>query len=248
MQQEKGRYYLVDGIRGIAIVNMVIFHFMYDVCIVYGKDPGWYDRPATRIWQQMICWTFILVSGFVWAYGKEKNLRRGIVINALGCLITVATLVAMPSQAIWFGILNFIGCAILLTLLLEKPASKVPPIMGLAVCFLLFLLCREIEYGLIGIPGLFQIKLPGILYTTKILTPLGFPYAGFVSGDYFPMLPWMFLYLCGFYFNRIFAEQTAWHKFARCKLPCLSALGTKSIWIYMLHQPIIMLICVLIFR
>ena len=28
---------------------------MYDVFIVYGKDPLWYGLPAVRIWQQMIC-------------------------------------------------------------------------------------------------------------------------------------------------------------------------------------------------
>ncbi len=27
MQEEKIRYYFVDGIRGVAIINMVIFHF-----------------------------------------------------------------------------------------------------------------------------------------------------------------------------------------------------------------------------
>ena len=31
MQEEKIRYYFVDGIRGVAIINMVIFHFLYDV-------------------------------------------------------------------------------------------------------------------------------------------------------------------------------------------------------------------------
>jgi len=31
MEAQKKRYYLVDGIRGVAIVNMVVFHFLYDV-------------------------------------------------------------------------------------------------------------------------------------------------------------------------------------------------------------------------
>ncbi|MDE6968633.1 MAG: DUF1624 domain-containing protein, partial [Eubacterium sp.] len=54
MEAQKKRYYLVDGIRGTAIVNMVVFHFLYDVFIVYGKDPLWYGLPAIHIWQQMI--------------------------------------------------------------------------------------------------------------------------------------------------------------------------------------------------
>ena len=109
MQEEKIRYYFVDGIRGVAIINMVIFHFLYDVYIVYEKSPTWYSLPAIHIWQQAICCTFIFISGFVWVWGKEKNLRRGIIFNLLGLLISIITLVAIPAQIIWFGILNFIG-------------------------------------------------------------------------------------------------------------------------------------------
>ena len=34
MEAQKKRYCLVDGIRGVAIVNMAVFHFLYDVFIV----------------------------------------------------------------------------------------------------------------------------------------------------------------------------------------------------------------------
>ena len=53
MQEEKIRYYFVDGIRGVAIINMVIFHFLYDVdvykrqalpCEEAGEKPAVYDR------------------------------------------------------------------------------------------------------------------------------------------------------------------------------------------------------------
>lgn len=49
MQEEKIRYYFVDGIRGVAIINMVIFHFLYDVYIVYEKSPTWYSLPAIHM-------------------------------------------------------------------------------------------------------------------------------------------------------------------------------------------------------
>lgn len=246
MEREKARYYLIDGIRGLAIVNMVIFHLMYDVCIVFGRNPGWYNRMETHIWQQFICWTFILVSGFVWPFGRSKNLRRGLIINALGLVISLATLIATPDQAVWFGILNFIGCAILLMFPLEKLSSKLPAGISLAICFLLFLLFRQVDQGYIGISGLFRLPLHRAMYSLRLLAPLGFPDPGFRSSDYFPILPWMFLYLCGFQLNRLFMRQGLWQKLGRVKLPGLSYLGTKSIWVYMLHQPIIMLACVLI--
>ncbi len=247
MQEEKIRYYLVDGIRGIAIINMVLFHFLYDVFMVYKKYPTWYSLPAIHIWQQMICRTFIFISGFVWTWGKTKNLQRGVIFNLFGLLISFITSVFIPAQAIWFGILNFMGCAILLLLPLEKLLKKIPAACGMAVCFLLFLLCKQIQYGQIGFCGFVQIQVPDLLYGIKILTPLGFPYAGFYSSDYFPLLPWICLYLCGFYFHQVFMEHAAWQKCARRRLPCLSVLGSKTIWIYLFHQPCCMLACLLIF-
>lgn len=245
MEARKKRYYFVDGIRGIAIVNMVIFHFLYDVFIVYGKNPLWYGLPAIHIWQQMICQTFIFISGFVWQWGMEGNLRRGLRFNLYGFIISLVTLIVIPSETIWFGILNFMGCAVLLMFLLRKAVKKVSPVWGLVISFLLFILCKQIQYGYIGIGG--GVQVPAMFYSIKILTPLGFPFPGFRSSDYFPMIPWMFLYLCGYFFNEIFRKHDRWEAAALCKIPVLSAVGSRTIWIYLLHQPLSMLVCSLIF-
>ena len=36
MENRAKRYLLVDGFRGLAIISMVIFHFLYDVNEVFG--------------------------------------------------------------------------------------------------------------------------------------------------------------------------------------------------------------------
>ncbi len=245
MEAQKKRYCLVDGIRGVAIVNMAVFHFLYDVFIVYGKNPLWYGLPAIHIWQQMICQTFIFISGFVWQWGMEGNLRRGLSFNLYGFVISLVTLIIIPSETIWFGILNFMGCAVLLMFPLQKVIKKVSPAWGLGICFVLFILCKQIQHGYIGIGG--GIQVPAICYSIKILTPFGFPFPGFKSSDYFPMIPWMFLYLCGYFFNGIFREHDTWKAAARFKVPVLSAIGSRTIWIYLLHQPVSMLVCSLVF-
>ena len=33
------RLRLVDGLRGLTIVSMVIYHLLYDLYIIYGLDP-----------------------------------------------------------------------------------------------------------------------------------------------------------------------------------------------------------------
>lgn len=105
MKTAKKRLLLLDGIRGFAIINMVAYHFLYDVFVVYQIDTKWYAHPMVRFWQQMICWTFILVSGCTWSMGKQK-FKRGILLNLWGMVITCVTLVFMPDQVVWFGILN----------------------------------------------------------------------------------------------------------------------------------------------
>ena len=94
----KKRFYLIDGIRGLAIVNMVLFHFFYDVFILYGRQPDWYARTGTFFWQQAICWTFLLISGMVWPMGRKGNLKRGLLLNFWGLVISAVTCVAEPRQ------------------------------------------------------------------------------------------------------------------------------------------------------
>lgn len=245
METQKTRYYLIDGIRGIAIINMVLFHFLYDVFMVYGVDRNWYGLPGIHIWQQAICQTFIFVSGFVWQWGMEGNLRRGLRFNLYGFLISFVTAVFIPSEAIWFGILNFMGSAVLLMFPLRKEVRKIHPALGLGICLLLFVLCKRIQYGTIGVGE--GLRVPGIFYSVKILTPFGFPFPGFRSSDYFPLIPWMFLYLCGFFAGEIFRGHRRWRRIAECRIPVLSALGSRTIWIYLIHQPVCMLVCGLIF-
>lgn len=110
----KQRFETLDTFRGLVILNMIAYHFLYDVFVIFGKDPRWYQHSVVFAWQQFICCSFIILSGFVWPYGKKKNFKRGIFVNLLGFVITAFTLLFTPQEAIWFGILNFLGCAILL--------------------------------------------------------------------------------------------------------------------------------------
>lgn len=247
MPTREGRYDLIDTIRGIAIISMVIFHFCYDVFMVYGRDPSWYSRPAVHIWQQSICWTFILVSGFVWSWGRSGNLKRGIMLNVWGLVISGVTVLAMPAEAVWFGILNCIGCAVLLMIPMEPVLRRIPAAIGLVATFALFVVFKDVQLGYLGVPGVLRLELPDWLYDCRVLTPFGFPFPGFRSNDYFPILPWLFLYICGYFLNRIVMAIRPLQSVARHGLAPLSTVGRYSIWIYLVHQPVCMLICMLVF-
>ncbi|MCR5576442.1 MAG: DUF1624 domain-containing protein [Oscillospiraceae bacterium] len=241
---EDRRYHLVDALRGLALVNMVAMHALYDVNVVFGGQWRWALRPGVHVWQQYICWSFILIAGFSFAWGGRKNLRRGLVLNLLGLAITVVTLVFLPEEAIWFGILTFMGCAILLTLALEKGLNRLPAGAGFALCAVLFWFFFRVNAGFLG----FGLRVPAALYRIWPLTPLGFPHSDFRSSDYFPLLPWIFLFWCGFYLKRLFDKSPACQRAAQTKIPLLSGLGRHTLWIYLLHQPLLMGIFTLIFR
>lgn len=241
------RYHLIDALRGLALVNMLAYHFLYDVMIVCGRDPRWYLRPAVHVWQQYICWSFILIAGLSFHWGRRHNLRRGLVLNACGLVITAVTLIVLPSEAVWFGILSFMGCAVLLTIPLDRILARVRPSVGLALCFILFLLFKRVDGGVLGL-GPLSLRLPESLYRFRVLAPLGFPDPAFRSSDYFPLLPWYLLFLCGWFLGKLFETRASRQRAARVKIPVLSALGRKTLWVYMLHQPILMGLCMLLFR
>lgn len=241
--EKKPRYLLIDSIRGLAVVNMVIFHFLYDYNIIYGQNASWYWQPTVRIWQQAICWTFIFVAGFVWQWGQKGSVKRGLLLNFWGLVISLVTWLVVPQSAAWFGILNFIGCAVLLTLVFHKAFQRIPPLLGMAGSFFSFLLFYSVEEGFLGLWGWKLIELPQVLYRTKFLTPIGFPYPEFVSSDYFPILPWIFLFWAGYFFSSIFMGKEKWHALAKRPIPCFSWAGRWSLFVYLLHQPLAMLLC-----
>ena len=149
------RYNLIDALRGFALVNMIAFHFCYDIFMIYGLNTKWASAPLVIAWERFICISFILISG-VCLHFSNHPYRRGIIINLCGFLITVVTFFAMPEQAVWFGVLNLIGTSMLITAALRGLFDKINPFLG----SVLSLLCFAVFYG---VPeryiGFFNIKL-----------------------------------------------------------------------------------------
>ena len=91
----KKRYHLLDGIRGLVLVSMIVYHATWNLVYIYDMDWKWYMGKGAYLWQQSICWTFILLSGFCWSMGK-KPLKRGLQVFIRGIRVTVVTLLVMP--------------------------------------------------------------------------------------------------------------------------------------------------------
>ena len=108
------RYALLDELRGLDLVSMMLYHACWDMMFLFGIWMDWYIGWPGRLWQQSICWVFILLSGFCVPLG-HRTLKRGAQVFAAGALVTVVTLVFMPEDRVVFGVLTFLGSAMLLT-------------------------------------------------------------------------------------------------------------------------------------
>ena len=78
MTQSK-RLALPDCIRGLTLISMIAYHGIWNLVWLYGMDWQWYRGLPGYIWQQSICWTFLLLSGFCWSMGRQP-LRRGLTV------------------------------------------------------------------------------------------------------------------------------------------------------------------------
>lgn len=241
----RGRYSLIDALRGLALLNMLAFHFLYDVFVVYGGSFEWTQLPWVIVWERYICFSFILISGVSLNFSNHA-IKRGLIVNACGLLITLVTAIAVPSQIIIFGILNLIGCAMLLDRPLKKLAEKLDPLLGASVSLALFAFFYGLPMRYVGFFGIPLIRLPDALYCFPPLAVIGLPDKGFFSTDYFPLVPWLFLFVCGFFIWRCIVKAEAEQFFGR-RVPVLDFIGKYTLWIYMIHQPVLMGICFLIF-
>ncbi len=234
---KKPRAVLLDELRGLMILNVVAFHLCYDLVYLFGVPMPWFYTPYAYYWQQWMAGSLIFFAGISCRYARS-NQKRGVQTLLWGLLLTAVSLVILPGQPIFFGILHFMGAAMLLFDLLHPLLDKLSPMAGLWAGMALHLLTRGVPYGFVGL-GPFSLALPPAIYQSRWLFPLGLPYPGFAAADYFPLLPWLFLFFAGAYLGVPMRQGRLPGWVYTSHLPWLAWLGRKTLVIYLLHQPIL---------
>lgn len=240
------RYLALDRLRGIALLNMIAYHSVWDIVYLFHMDWQWYHSIGAYIWQQCICWTFIFISGFCYSFGSKKG-KRGVQVFLLGFLVSVCTWIVMPDNCVSFGILTLIGSCMLLMIPMERLLEKINPIKGTVFSLMLFVLTRNVNQGYLGFETWNIIKLPDSWYRNLITTYFGFPKSGFSSTDYFSLFPWIFLFITGYFLNNLFRKYALLKYLEPHRSSMLEWLGQHSLQIYIFHQPIIYCVFMLLF-
>lgn len=233
----KKRYALPDSLRGLTLISMITYHTVWDLVNLFGNNWTWFEGFWAELWQQSVCWCFILLSGFCWSLGKKKW-KRGLIVWGAGLLVSVVTLLFMPENRILFGVLTMLGSCMLLMILLEKLLKRVNPYAGFVVAFLLFLYTKHVDVGYLGFSGLGKVMLPENWYRGWISIYLGLPTGEFWSSDYFGLFPWLFLFVTGYFLYRILEKREWLGVLYKGKNPVLERIGQHSLVVYMLHQPL----------
>ncbi len=215
---------------------MIFFHILYDL--------NFFSITNFRIYSGILLYIarlsasiFVVLVGISLSisYSRVENrlktndiimkfIKRGLKTLILGVVISVITWFYIPRGFVVFGILHFIGLSIILSLI-----------------FIRYRYINIIFGSFFIIVGLY---LKTLTFNFNILIPLGFIPNNFWTIDYFPLFPWFGIILIGISIGNLIYpnfkrkyEIKDLSKNLFVKSFCF--LGRNSLFIYFLHQPII---------
>lgn len=234
---QEDRFWEVDAARGVAILMMVFYHFLYDL----DTFGGYGVASTTGFWARfadLTAFAFVFLVGvslaISWSRARPrfpgrglfgKYLGRGARIFGYGMVLTLVTWL-LGMGIIAFGILHLIGVSITLAY----------PFLRLGVSNLLA--------GLSLIAGGLYLQALDITSQNAWLLPLGVvPEGLFLMPDYRPLLPWFGVVLLGIFAgNLVYGAgrrlPTSGRKTPTVARP-LVPLGRNSLLIYFVHQPVL---------
>lgn len=212
----------IDGLdlwRSFAVAAMLVYHALYDLEYFGILAPGISGRPLALTLRWACAGSFILISGAASRFSRSP-LRRGFFLLCVGLAVTAVTMAA--GQPVLFGILHCLGVCQMLYGAVRERITVRDRRLFMILCAALFagtaILTRQISVNI------------------KLLFPLGFRYDGFYSADYYPLLPWAFLFLIGTVIGDIIEKSREYRRFPRwTTFP-----GRHSLLIYLLHQPVLL--------
>ncbi len=221
-KNSENRIEIIDALRGVSILLMVIHHFLFDAVEILGAPEWLFYNEVFDVLQKFFAGVFVVLSGISSNFSLS-NIKRGIFTLVVALFVTVVTvLVDMP---ILFGILHLLGVCMLFYGLTQKLWSKLPQWVLIAA------------FSLLAVVSVYVLKTVDV--KSEMMWIFGWKSSSFVSYDYFPLFPWFFIFMSGTAIGYYIKENKFPKWFYTAKISFLPSVGRCTMLIYIVHQPII---------
>ncbi|MDR0446706.1 MAG: DUF1624 domain-containing protein [Oscillospiraceae bacterium] len=228
----------IDALRGFAVALMVIHHAFYDAVEFLGA-PGWlYSNPVFDVLHYIFAGLFIFLAGVSSRFSRS-NFKRGMLTALAALAVSIAT--TLIESPVRFGVLHLLASCMLLYALFGKYLERAVdgrgslpenPIGGSR---------RRIVFAVVCV-ALIILSALAVKYISPGVTwlwSLGWLYPGFFSSDYFPLFPWIFVFLLGTLAGEPIKAGRLPARFYSIAPPFFPVLGRRALIIYLLHQPVL---------
>lgn len=222
MADNKSRIWELDFLRGFAILIMLYGHFMYDLAEI-ASIPVVYEYGFTYYLGRVGAFLFISVSGISCVLSRS-NLKRGLKLLLIALALSGITYLLGPEFFIKFGILHFLSTCMIFYPIVSK--FKIPAWI----------------YIILGAASLILGKFLSSINdpTGGLLFPLGIINPDFESADYYPIFPYIGIFILGIAFGQLFYKKEKKSLLGVSYIHDLLAFaGRHSLFIYLVHQPLL---------
>ena len=208
----------LDLMRGLAIIMMIAFHFIYDLNSFGFTEVPLFTHWAGITWRCLIVFLFLSAVGIslVIAHSKvlklKKFIKRLIYLGIAALLVSAGTYIMFPDGWVYFGILHLIWVSSLIAIaFINRPKTSL------------------LIAALILIASVFN--QPNLSIFSNIFEP----YLPLRSVDYYPLFPWLSFVFIGIYLG----HYPFYQKVVTTRINWIEVMGKHALIIYLTHQIIL---------
>ncbi|MDR0947761.1 MAG: DUF1624 domain-containing protein [Ruminococcus sp.] len=224
------RVHFIDSVRGVAMIYIMLYHLFYDLIEFCGFRLDFFYSAWFELLHITMFSLLFFVSGVSTNFSRN-SLKRGVMIFFIGQIITIITGVIMPGSPIIFGVLTFIGLSMMIYSLIKPLTEKIQ--IPWAVVFTAM---TAAYIALFNFPHRTDAPFAEFTY------PFGIMSNAFSSSDYFPLIPYFFVFAAGAAFAVPILKGKMPRFFYNTRLPAVNFIGRHSLIFYAVHQPVFIVV------
>ena len=232
------RFDVLDGLRGLAVVWMTLFHFSFDLNHFGYLQQNFYHDPFWTGQRTLIVSLFLLCAGagqaLATALGQSwrRFWRRWAQVAAAALLVTLGSMLMYPNSFIYFGVLHGVALMLIVARLTAGWGRWLWWLGGFAIASK-FVAAYALHTWATG------------QWVTNFNAPmlnwLGWITQKPVTEDYVPLFPWLGVMWWGVAAGRwlLHTHPELLRQRVPAALAPLALLGRWSLSYYLLHQPLL---------